>query len=59
MVAWRDQDRFLDLGTLELSEVGNTVAGKGFCLFVFIDYITTQGIGPNHHQQNLCLSVSE
>ena len=59
IVAWWDQERFLDLGTLELSEIGNTVAGKGFWLFVFIDYITTQGIGPNHHQQNLCLSVSE
>lgn len=41
IVAWRHQKRFLDEGTLQLNEVGNTFfAGKGLLLFVFINYIT-------------------
>lgn len=59
IVAWGDQERFLDEGTLELSEVGNTFSGKDLWLFKFIDYISAQGIGPNRHQQDLHLTISE
>lgn len=58
-VAWSNQERCLDEGTLELSELGNTFAGRGLWLSVCMDYITAQGTGPNRHQQDLCLSVSE
>lgn len=60
IVACRRQNRFLDEGVLELSEVGNTFCRKRvIALCIHQLYHCPRQGAKLYHQQDLCLSVSE